>query len=106
MNVRYEVTATCSSLDIRSRYIDWMKREHADDLLNVEGCEECHVWIVGEMQVRCEYLFKSEDHLNRYITHLAPDLRQKVRALFSEQEVTFVRSQSLLAFVKSRGDLY
>lgn len=106
MNVRYEVTATCSSLDIRSRYIDWMRREHADDLLSVEGCEECCVWIVDETHVRCEYLFKSEELLNQYITHLAPNLRLKVRVLFSEQEVTFTRSQSLLAFAKSRGDLY
>ena len=106
MNIRYEVIATCSSIDIRSRYIDWMKREHADDLLNVEGCEECCVWIVDESHVRCEYLFKSEELLNRYLTDLAPNLRLKVRTLFSEQEISFVRSQSLLAFSKSRGDLY
>ena len=106
MNIRYEVTVTCSSLEIRSRYIDWMRREHADDLLSVEGCEECCVWIVDETHVRCEYLFTTEDLLNHYLTHLAPEMRQKVRVIFSELEVSFTRTQSILAFAKSRGDLF
>lgn len=103
MKVRYEVIATCANLDIRKRYIEWMKHEHADDLLKVDGCDECRVLIVADKTVRCEYLFKSEPHLSLYLTEGAPTLRLKVRERFSEQEVTFERSQALLAFEKTRG---
>lgn len=104
MKIRYEVTAQCQNLEVQARFIDWMRLEHADDLLRIDGCEECRVLRVDDSVVRNEYIFASDELLKRYLSDEAPTLRQKVRQAFGEGEVSFARSQAQLVFAKLRGE--
>lgn len=105
MPIRYEVTAICASSDIRARYLAWMRDEHVDDLLRVDGCLECRIAILSDLKTRAEYLFLSEEHLNKYLHEIAPKLRLEVRKHFTEQDIKFERSQSEIAYEKTSGDL-
>ena len=95
-SVRYEVTVTTGDSKVSSEFIRWMEEEHGDDLLACDGCYEYRVLSAGENVFRAEYLFLSQDHLDRYLEQDAPRLRAKGIEKFSGKDISFERSVSQL----------
>ncbi len=62
---------------IGAKFIDWMKKEHARDLLRVEGCFECSVFQVEKEHYLCQYFFQTQQHIDNYLSEKAEDMRQR-----------------------------
>lgn|GEM_PF-1830810 len=94
--VRYIVKASTIHAKVSREFIKWMRVEHGADLLKQCGCEEFRVFRQSETELSCEYLFRSDFDLQRYLREHAPLLRERGREMFPEHLVTFSRTNSEL----------
>lgn len=90
--VRYQVIAKVSRPQVANDFIEWLRVEHAAEVLSAPGCEEYRIFQISDLEISCEYLFQSLEFLNSYFENLAPQLRSKGRAKFPESEVSFSRN--------------
>lgn len=107
---KYSVQAQCADQETASAFLNWMRVEHASDLLKVTGCQECRVFQAEDFDkktdsansvfIQCEYIFTSRLALDHYLSAHAPALRLRGRELFSEEKVKFTRTKG--AFVLNR----
>ena len=93
-SVRYEVQVTTNDPAVAEDFVRWMADEHGNDLLACDGCYEYRVLAISATVLRAEYLFASQEHLDRYIEKDAPRLRAKGLERFSGKEIAFERSVS------------
>jgi hypothetical protein len=94
--IRYVVRAVTIHAKVTREFTKWMRVEHGDDLLKQCGCEEFRVFHHSETEITCEYLFRSDIDLQRYLREHAPKLRERGLEMFPEHLVTFSRSTSEL----------
>ncbi len=89
--VRYEVTAKTDTEATAADFVNWMRYEHGPELLEIRSCQQFQVVRLGPCEVRCEYVFSTEQALEEYIAGPAVELRKKGRARYTEAQVAFSR---------------
>ncbi len=94
--IRYRVTVTAVHEKYAREFIRWMRDEHGPELLGMDGCQEFRVFKLTPTTVSCEYLFKNQHHLDKYLTHHAPGLREKGRERFPSEIMNFQRDDSVI----------
>ena len=92
----YEVLVESDQANHIADFIEWLRLEHGPDLLKTDGCFEYRLFRLNDCQVRVEYLFQSQDHLDHYLTVDAPRLRGKGAAFFADRSMRITRNQSSL----------
>ena len=76
---------------VGERFLRWMREEHADDLLSINGCKECRVLASRTDEYVCQYLFDSQNHLDAYLLNDAETMRDKASAHFEAGELVIER---------------
>lgn len=94
--IRYRVTATAAHEKYAREFVRWMRDEHGPELLAMDGCQEFRVFRLTPTSVSCEYLFKNQQHLDQYLQHHAPMLRDKGRERFPAEIMNFQRDESIV----------
>jgi putative hydrolase of the HAD superfamily len=94
--VRYEVTATTRTPEIAADFSHWLRYDHGPELLAVRACQSFQLLRLGPTTMRCEYIFTNKAALEDYLKGPALEMRRKGRERYSEQDVTFERSDSEL----------
>ena len=105
--VTYDVTVEIHDETTASRFIAWIRYEHGADLLAIRGCHRFQITselrTEGNVVVKCQYVFKTAHHLEHYLTHHAPKLRQHSLELFAEDNLKYSRGRGTLqAMVHNR----
>ena len=101
--VTYDVTVEMLGETTVSRYIAWIRYEHGADLLAIRGCHRFQITSEpnseGAYVVKCQYIFKTMHHLEHYLSHHAPRLRQRSLEFFSEDNLKYSRGRGALRAV-------
>lgn len=92
--VRYRVTATAIDPKYSRRFVEWMRQEHGEELLQVAGCLEFRVLRQDPVTVTCEYVFTNQKAMTAYFENVAPKLREKSGQIFPAPIVQFARDES------------
>lgn len=94
MLVRYRVMVKAASEASAKRFLDWMKREHGPEMLQIPGCREYRVFLLDKDHFDCSYLFESRAALEQYLTNDAERMRAKGKKIFPNDELSFQREVS------------
>lgn len=90
--VIYQVNCSTPSESVAEDFKRWMRYEHGEDLLGIDGCISFQVASVSVTAVRCEYVFKNQIYLDKYFAQKASVLRQKSLDRFGEGTLNYSRS--------------
>ena len=80
---------------IEKEWLHWMKTEHILDVLNTKMFVSARIYKVlhevedGTVSYSTQYFAESLDHVEKYLEHFAPALRQEVDKRFAGKYVAF-----------------
>jgi hypothetical protein len=87
---------------LEEQFIQWMREEHMQDMLGIDGCLECRVLRWEDGSVSCEYLFSTQDRLDAYLKEGAKTMREKGLKKFAGSSLSYQRSTQPMVLEKRR----